>query len=584
MSFLGEIKRRKVFQVAAVYAVMAWLIIQIIDVVSEPLNLPDWLDTVVIVLLAVGFPIGVVLAWAFDLTSQGVVRDRGSDDVKESNSRRLELILGGFLVIAVAWIGFRELNPPASDLDLLPNSVAVLPFANLSPDPDNAYFALGIHDTILHELSKIADMNVIARASVLRYSDSQIPVAQIAEELNVETIMEGTVQYAEDQVRITAQLIDPETGSHLWSGNYDRDFADIFEIQSEIATRIATALQAELLPEEQESIERPLAISSEAFAFYLRAIALLQEESARFEIRPAVIAYLDEAIRLDPNFSLAYGLRAHLYSEVSLSDSSRREELQRLARQDADTALRLDPATGLAHIALAEMYENNWQRQEAQQAFERAIEASPNDPEVLREYALFKAQLGQFEDAVDLAEAGIRLNPYASIQYTTLGRVYLMSRDLDQAASSFRRNEDRNVFGLAHLAMVEVGLGHYELAQRELEAIETTDEINWRLRPNIAYTYGRLGRRAEAERILEEFESIDCLPVDCPIEWAVTHLARGQSALAIERLQTAIEHLEAGRYDRLNFGMSMLLVANSWSDPVLDQTEFSDLRSRLELR
>ena len=198
MSLLGEIKRRKVFQVAAVYLVVAWLIMQVVDVVSGPLLLPDLFARIVILVLAIGFPVALVLSWAFDLTPEGVVRDQGAGVAPQTSGRRTEYVFMGLLVIAVGTLLYREFSPSDQALEVvteesrrevLPNSVAVLPFENLSLDPEDAFFATGIHEEVLNQLAKISDMNVIARTSVLRYADGQTPISEIAEALNVETVM-----------------------------------------------------------------------------------------------------------------------------------------------------------------------------------------------------------------------------------------------------------------------------------------------------------------------------------------------------------------------------------------------------------
>ena len=252
MSFLGEIKRRKVFQVAAVYTVVAWLLIQIIDVVNDPLNLPAWFDTVMIVLLAVGLPIAVVLAWAFDLTPTGVVRTPAIDAVTETG-----VSLGTPQQPAPSIerpapspeqpAPSPERTAPSPRAEsirprpkILRNSVAVLPLENLSPNPDDAYFAAGIHEEILNCLTKIKDLSVIARTSVKKYRDTDKSIAEIAAELGVGTVMEGSVRYAGERVRVTAQLIDAATQDHLWSEVYERDLADVFAIQADVAAKIAT--------------------------------------------------------------------------------------------------------------------------------------------------------------------------------------------------------------------------------------------------------------------------------------------------------------------------------------------------------
>ena len=313
MSFLGEINRRKIFQVAAVYLVVAWLIMQVVDVVNDPLSLPDWFDTVVILLLGIGFPIALILSWAFNITPHGVVRDAGGSSVPRGG-RRIEYVLLGLLVAAFGWIGYRELNPPVSNgREILANSIAILPCANLSPDPDNAYFSAGIHGEILNQLDKIQELNVIARTSVLQYADAARPITEIAQELNVGNVMDCSVSYAENRVAVSVQLIDAETGVNLWSERYNEKLADVFDIQADIAIRIAIALEAKLLPGERESIEERPTNSPEAYANYLRALELFWvagEPSSPPSRLSDLLSYLDRAIDLDSEFSLAYARRA----------------------------------------------------------------------------------------------------------------------------------------------------------------------------------------------------------------------------------------------------------------------------------
>ena len=274
MAFFEELQRRKVFRVGITYVIAGWIIIQVADTLFPTFGAPPWVMPVFTTMVMLGFPLALVLAWAFEITPIGIRITQDEDTARGSPSGIiLNFIIMGVMAVAIVWLVLdRNMDDAASVAEttaaqpnpiaeagapvILANSIAVLPFENLSPDPNNAYFAAGIHDTVLLELSKIKDMNVIARPSVLPYAQTTKPLSDIAAELRVQTIMEGSVQYAEGQVRITAQLINPETGAHLWSGNYDRPFTDVFTIQSEIAQNIARAIGAKLLPEELTSISR----------------------------------------------------------------------------------------------------------------------------------------------------------------------------------------------------------------------------------------------------------------------------------------------------------------------------------------
>jgi len=578
MSFLGEIKRRKVFQVAAVYAVVAWLIIQIIDVVSEPLSLPDWLDTVVIVLLAVGFPISLILSWAFDLRPEQVVRDEGSHTTAQNSGRTIEYALIGLLAVAVVWVIYRiEINPSGNPTSasaaVLPNSVAVLPFENLSPDPDNAYFAAGIHDTILNELAKISDMNVIARTSVLRYTDGQTPIAQIAETLNVETVMEGTVQYAEGQVRITAQLIDPETGAHLWSGNYDRAFADVFAIQSEIAERIAAALEAELLPNELVSIQTQHTASPEALALYLRAL-----ESPTIEVG---VTYLDQAIAEDERFALAYVEKAHWLSFILIGvggvTAARAAEAEPNVIDAANRALAIDPTLGSAHAALGLVHMVNWRGVEAEEAFQRAIALSPSDADVLMAYGRFKRYRGDHDEAIRLLERAAELDPNNSIRHNQLGIAYNRNTNFQDGAAALQTALDMapNDGNLTHLALAEASRGNYEEASRYIELVESMNPAAGRF-VQLSFAYAEMGRDEDVQRFFNEFERRAAENRVSDAWWAQAYLGIGDFARALERVEMAVERREPADLAPLT-----ALAANQWRIPALDEPEFRALLDTL---
>lgn len=457
MSFLGEIKRRKVFQVAAVYAVVAWLLIQIVATVEAPLNLPDWMDTFVIVCLAIGFPIALVMSWAFNLTSDGLIRDRGS--VPQSGGRTIEFLLIGLIVAAVGWLIFRvEFDPSGgrAERDVLPNSVAVLPFENLSLDPQDAFFAAGIHDTILNELAKIGDLHVIARTSVLQYADGLTSVRQIAEELNVETVLEGTVQYAEGQVRITAQLIDPGTGAHLWSGNYDRDFAGIFEIQSEIASRIARALEAELIPGERAAIEAVPTTSLEAYELYLAAGELIRESPVR------ALELTDRAIALDPEFALAWSRKGAIHSNLAVGTPSNRAVEEEDARLAIQRAIELQPTLAQAHGQLALLRTRQRELVDAELAYRRAEELWTTP--IADGHSILLLMAGKFEQAQAIVERNRLHDPQNDLSraflIVTLGLQGETERALEEYARGKVLYEDWPL-GDWYVTLSELGAGHY---------------------------------------------------------------------------------------------------------------------------
>lgn len=442
MPFLGEIKRRKIFQVAAVYAVVAWLLIQVADVVLPAFEAPTWVLQVIIFLLILGLPVTLVMSWAFNLTPEGVVRDQGTPVATQSDGRRIEYVLIALLVIAVGWIGFRELNPPGPGTEVLPNSVAVLPFENLSLDPENAFFAAGIHDIVLSELAKIADMNVIARSSVLIYADRQTPISQIAEELNVETIMEGTVQYADDQVRITAELIDPETGSQLWSENYVRDFADIFIIQSEIAIRIAMELEAELLPEERERLATAPTENMRALEAYFLGKQYLEQRTSDALLQS--IEYFRNAVKLDPEFALAHSGLADAYMILPEYSPSVNLELVRIESETAaNAAYSLDPSlpealTSMAWSRLIHGYD--WDG--AEELLRRALEIQRQNLNALHWLSHVLSWRGEHREALELAERAVVVDPVSPLMLANLGYIHMDAGNFDRSMEITTEHSD----------------------------------------------------------------------------------------------------------------------------------------------
>ena len=579
MSILGELKRRKIFQVIAVYAVVAWLVVQVITSIEGPLNLPDWVDTFVIVLLGLGFPVLLVVSWAFNVTPVGLVRDEGGETTDQRSGRTIEFVLMGLVAVAVIWLLYRtefsEAPTPETQTvaevvtpDVLPNSIAVLPFANLSPDPDNAYFAAGIHDSILNELAKIRDMHVISRTTMVRYTDTEKSMAQIAEELRVETVMEGSIQYANGRVLVTAQLIDAQTDAHLWSDNYNEDFADIFGIQADIATSIAESLQAQVSPQEQESIQEHMTTSPEAYAYYLRVMAIAGDIGPGEDVAP-LHDLLDRAIEADPSFARAYAIKSRLYGQERTGDN--------LATEYAEKALELDSDLGLAYYALGYNHKQRSRDAEARQAFSTALSLSPNEPNILDDSSRFFADSGDFETAIQLASRLWDIDPGFS---SALGVVTLMSGDIDASLQAHRQvaqlNPDRPGRHL-QLAIVERLAGNEEEALAEANLAK---RLNADSPANIvaAYRYKAAGFQDEAVRLFDLFiERTKTEPATLQ-DWAFGYATIGDEVKLLEYLQLIAEEIADGKH---RHGLNSYFAHNIYDDPMLEIPEFIEVRKRL---
>ena len=531
------------------------------------------------------------MSWAFDVTPDGVVRDHGGAEKGQTPTRRIEYCLIALLIVAAGWIINREANLFTLGTDeALPNSVAVLPFENLSADENNAYFAAGIHDTVLNELAKIADMTVIARTSVLRYADGQTPLRQIAEELHVETIMEGTVQYADGQVRITAQLVDPATGSHLWSRNYDRPFADIFVIQSEIASQIALALEAELLPSEQESLDRAPTRSEEAYALYLRA------RSLEPNMHPAMVlpfySLLHEAVTEDPGFALAHATLAFAYAR-GLGYIARGpmgetlEEVEVLAISHAQRALNSDPNQGLAHAALAMIDAAHSRVGDARLHWDAAVEQAPNSIDVLDDAVHFYSLAAPSQMVDELANRVVQIDPiaaqrvleFASWARTDFGSVTRVIRDRIADDQQWATRSE-SYFSLGFYEMLR---GNAEVAIQELRFGEQLNSgVNRLMLTRLVYTYGRLGFADDAVRVFRRLETSSddtgFATTTLVTSWVFGYLGVRDETLVASLLGQMVEDRgpSSGSFEDRVF-----IARNLMNDPILEKPDFVELREQL---
>ncbi len=573
------------------YAIVGWILVEVSSTVFPVLQIPDWAIALVTMLLILGFPIALILSWAYEITPQGIKLERNiaaGESITHVTGRKLDFAIIGALVLALGFVVYNYVlqdganeSPEVAVVEpeqaILPNSVAVLPFENLSLDPEDAFFAVGIHDAILNELAKLQNMNVIARTSVLRYADGQTPIPEIAEELNVETVMEGSVQYADGRILVTAQLIDPGTNAHLWSDSYNREFSDIFAIQADIAMNIANALEAEFSLNEQESIEAVPTESPAAYALYLRAV------SVGFGTNVVEVAsqYLDGAIGLDPNFALAYARKAHLHATILTGNApGQQAEYEQVAQQSAERALALDPTLAGPHVALAFVHQAHWRWAEAEQAFEQALSLSPNDAAFLSEYSRTKRYRGEYDVSIEAGRRATELDPQSAQSHYQLGISYRYARNYDAAVEAFRdviELEPSSSGGHAWLAYSEISRGNWVDGTRELELAEQLygERILSIRISQLATAYAQLGRRDDVERLFAALEArAESSPVNAAL-WALMYIALEDYDQALEWLAVAVDD-EAP--DLVPLGE---IKANPYADPVLDEPRFQDLRDRI---
>ncbi|MCH8301730.1 MAG: tetratricopeptide repeat protein [Proteobacteria bacterium] len=390
-----ELKRRNVVRVGIAYLVAAWLVLQVVDLVIESVSAPAWVMQMILLLSALGFPLALGFAWAFELTPEGLRRERDVDRSKSitpQTGRRLDRLIIVVLVIAVGFLltdkfllrdtGQAELTVQVPDESPAPQpsrrSIAVLPFVNRSNAQDDVFFVDGIHDDILTQLAKISSLKVISRTSVMQYRNTEKPMRVIGKELAVATIMEGSVQRAGKRVRINVQLIDADTDEHLWAEVYDRELtaANIFEIQTEMATAIAGALRATLTSDEAQRLALKPTENLEAYEAYLIGRQRMAQRTVR-SIADAK-AFFERAINLDPEFALAYvGISDTIQLQVDYGGLSP-AVVAREAKPYIDRALELDGNSGEAYVSLGGMYDYARDYDAAEDAYLRGLDLAPN--------------------------------------------------------------------------------------------------------------------------------------------------------------------------------------------------------------
>src|SRR6476469_8996514 len=359
-SFFAELKRRNVYKVAVAYAVVGWLLVQVATQVFPFLEIPNWVVRLVIALVAIGFPIALIIAWAFELTPEGLKRTEDVDLATSARQPRkytwiFVVIVGAALSVGLFFIGryTGRTTTSVAGTELPAKSIAVLPFESLSEDKSNAYFAEGVQDEILTRLAKVADLKVISRTSTQHFKSAPDNLPQIAKQLGVTNILEGSVQKANDQVRVNVQLINAVTDAHLWAETYDRKLPDIFAVESDIAKTIAETLQAKLTGSEKTAISKKPTENAEAHELYLKGRFFWNKRTA-VDLRKS-IDYFNRAIQKDPNYAQAYAGLAQAWKLLPAFNGGAPKDCFPPAEAAAKKALALDDTSSSAHAALASL-------------------------------------------------------------------------------------------------------------------------------------------------------------------------------------------------------------------------------------
>jgi TolB-like protein/Flp pilus assembly protein TadD len=451
-TFLTELKRRKVYRVAAAYAIVAWLLIQAASILFPTFEAPSWVMKVFVTAVILGFPVALILAWAFELTPEGI---RRAEEVapRESKTpkagRKWTAIVVAAAVLAAALLAFQfartrssatsespKQTTPAPSMD---KSVAVLPFENLSSDKENAFFAQGIQDEIITTLSRISGLRVISRTSTAHYESAPQNLSEIARQLRVSNVLEGSVQKAGDRVHINVQLIQADNDAHLWAQSYDRQLTDIFGVEGEVAKSIADSLQATLSPQEKARVETKPTTNADAYVLYLRARDYQTRPDNLLQDFKSAINLYDQAIKLDPNFALAHARLSatasnlyHFYEPT--------EPWKQKAHAEALESLRLQPNLGEGHLALGLYhYYIEGDYKAALRELALAAQALPNDGDVGLYTAAVLRRSGHWAQALAAYQHAEQLDPRNAITLYDSSQTYFGLRDWQKAAEGMDR-------------------------------------------------------------------------------------------------------------------------------------------------
>ena len=578
--FFAELKRRNVYKVAIAYAVVAWLLMQVATQVFPFLEIPNWAIRLVIMLIVIGFPIALVIAWAFELTPEGLKRTEFADELPKKSARNRAwiyvVIVAGAISVSLFFFGRYTATSKQGGLTEVPaKSIAVLPFENLSGNPENAYFTDGIQEEILMRLAKIADLKVVSRTSTVRYKSSPGNLREIATQLGVANVLEGSVQRTADRVHVNVQLIKAASDAHLWAEAYDRKLTDIFAVESEIAKTIADTLQAKLTGSERNAIAAQPTENSEAHEFYLKGRYFWNKRTAN-DLKTA-ISYFQKAIDKDPNYALAYAGLADSYALLPDFGAGSPQESFPPARIAARKALALDDTLAEAHTSLAQvLYSYDLDIDGSTREFRRAIELNPN-------YATAHHWLGigplirsgRFDEAIVEGKRAVELDPLSLINNADLGNDYFLARRYDEAIEQVRKTLEMDPgFYSAYIALGEAleMKGARDAAIEEYQKARALND-DPSILALLGHAYAFSGNKTEAGKILDQLMLLSKQRYVSAYSLAIVYLGLGDK-------EEALHWLEKSYRDRAGTDIGSIKI-DPFLDPLRGDPRFEELVTKV---
>jgi adenylate cyclase len=588
MSIIEELRRRNVFRVGIAYVVITWLLLQVADVVLNNIDAPDWVFRAILLVLVMGFPIALLFAWAFEMTPEGLKKEKDVDrsqSITQATAHKLDIVVIGLMAVALVYFTWDKFLGGATDNAAMPlatpvtvqlddaapaepaaapakpeaatapdaHSIAVLPFVDMSPEGDQEYLSDGIAEELLNLLVQIPDLKVAARTSSFSFKGENVKIDEVARELRVAHVLEGSVRKAGNRVRITAQLIKADDGYHLWSETFDRTLDDVFAIQDEISAAVVAALKVQLLGAAPKSVE----VNPEAYALYLQGryffVRRTQQDWAN-----AAMAF-EQALEIEPDYANAWaGLSLVLGAQAGQSY----RELHAgyvLAREAANKALELNPDLAEAHAAMGQIQTSyDWDWAGAEASLTRALELAPGNSHILAEMAVLQRFLGNLDVATELNHRAVELDPLDMRGYHQLGLALIWAEQLDEALAVYHQLLRLN----PEYTSANLSLSRILLLQGNLEgamaAAEREREPFWREFGILINLYAQ-GNTEEADVRLIDF--IEQNQADSAYQIATIYGFRGDIDQVFEWLELAYVQRDGGLPEML-------------SDPFLNQ--FSD--------
>ena len=479
MSFFDELKRRKVFRVAATYGVVAWILMQIGEVTFPALNIPEWVMSTLVVVLLAGFPIAIIFAWIFDKTPQGFIKTEADItevdgmNIKVDNrpfylqKRNLFLALG---VIAGILIGTYGGDRFKKSVDK--KSIAVLPFDNYSTAEEDQYFSDGMTEVIIANLAKVKDLKVISRTSVMEYKNTTKKLKDIADELGVAHILEGSIQRANGRVRVVGQLIDAYTDRHIWAETYDRKETDIFDLQSDVAIEIAEAMKSELTTDEKERINEKLTDNTIAYEYYLKGNMFDNQGHSPENLRSAIAEY-ERSVTIDPEFAEAHAQLGKMHAHMSWYRVDISDERLNMSKNAIDKAMKLKPNNAIVRMAQGTYFYHGFRDYgKALAEYTIARDLAPSNSYSHFYIAMIYRRLGDFEKSIEANEKAVEMDPLSTLMIQNLGQTYNAVRRYSDADPTVDRilsinSSETNILWLK--AMLLSSKGELEMAREVSE-------------------------------------------------------------------------------------------------------------------